>query len=97
MTEVKFNYALKNFILLGNVSITSSLRFSHLPQGLSSNISLSSSDSSPLSLGDLFSVSVVLERLPGIAIEVLLIAPYLFQGSASGIDSICKIVFYVFQ
>lgn len=32
---------------------TSSRRFSHLPQGLSSRISLSSSESSPLSRGDL--------------------------------------------
>lgn len=44
---------------------TSSRRLSHRPQGLSSRISLSSSESSPLSRGDLCSGSV-LERLPGI-------------------------------
>lgn len=41
-----------------NKTLTSSRRFNHLPQGLSSNISLSSSESSPLSLGDLCSVSL---------------------------------------
>lgn len=40
--------------------LTSSRRFSHRPQGLSSRISLSSSESSPLSLGDLRSLSMLL-------------------------------------
>lgn len=42
------------------LSLTSSLRFSHLPHGLSSKISLSSSESSPLSRGDLRSFSKLL-------------------------------------
>lgn len=46
-------------------SLTSSFRLSHLPHGLSSKISLSSSESSPLSLGDLCSASLLLDRLPG--------------------------------
>lgn len=48
-------------------SLTSSLRFSHRPHGLSSRISLSSSESSPLSLGDLCSDSLLLDLLPGMA------------------------------
>lgn len=48
-------------------SLTSSFRFSHRPHGLSSRISLSSSESSPLSLGDLCSDSLLLDLLPGMA------------------------------
>jgi hypothetical protein len=48
-------------------SLTSSFRLSHRPHGLSSKISLSSSESSPLSLGDLCSASLLLDRLPGMA------------------------------
>ena len=54
---------------LGCLSLTVSLRLSHRPQGLSSRISLSSSESSPLSLGEDFSsasVAAVLDRLAGI-------------------------------
>lgn len=40
--------------------LTSSRRLSQRPQGLSSRISLSSSESSPLSLGDLRSLSMLL-------------------------------------
>lgn len=47
--------------------LTSSFRLSHRPHGLSSRISLSSSESSPLSLGDLCSDSLLLDRLPGMA------------------------------
>lgn len=47
--------------------LTSSFRFSQRPHGLSSKISLSSSESSPLSLGDLCSDSLLLDRLPGMA------------------------------
>lgn len=53
-------------IIIGG--LTSSRRFTHRPHGLSSNISLSSSESSPLSLGDLrISVSLLLLRLPGMS------------------------------
>lgn len=48
-------------------SLTSSFRLSHRPHGLSSRISLSSSESSPLSLGDLCSDSLLLDLLPGMA------------------------------
>lgn len=53
--------------LLCHSSLTSSFRLSHRPHGLSSKISLSSSESSPLSLGDLCSASLLLDRLPGMA------------------------------
>lgn len=55
----------ENNLLLFITAPTSSLLLSHLPQGLSSKISLSSSESSPLSRGDLCSGSL-LERLSDI-------------------------------
>lgn len=54
----------KFMVWVKKIPRTSSRRLSHLPQGLSSRISLSSSESSPLSRGDLLSGS---RRLSGIA------------------------------
>lgn len=68
-------------------SLTSSFRFSHRPHGLSSRISLSSSESSPLSLGDLCSDSLLLDRLPGMAENL-----WLFQTTFA----FCFFLFYLF-
>lgn len=62
-------------------SLTSSLRFSHRPHGLSSRISLSSSESSPLSLGDLCSESLLLDLLPGMAMAAQLNTTLIFGSS----------------
>lgn len=73
--------------------LTSSFRFSHRPHGLSSKISLSSSESSPLSLGDLCSDSLLLDRLPGMAQWRRQLDTQSFRGESPSEPSTLKLLF----